>query len=302
MKGFIIESTGAAYKIKAEDGNVYNCIMRGKFRTEQFNLTNPIAVGDRVLFKLENKNSLGVINEILPRKNYISRKSPYRKFYSQILASNINQVILIASPFVNDTNLFFIDRFLLTSEFFNVKPLIVINKIDLLTKEQKKSIQELSSDYTSLGYNIINISALEGNNFQILLNNLKNKVSLLTGRTGAGKSTIVNKLDPQINQRVREVSSKTNIGKHTTTNATMFEIKKNTYIIDTPGIQFLTPNGVKRNEISHYFPEMISIGKCKYNDCIHIKEPGCKVLEAIDKGKILKSRYRSYKKLYLSEI
>lgn len=301
MQGIVIESTGALYKVKAKDKKIYTCKIRGKFRLQNLKLTNPIAVGDNVEIKIsEKKTETPIIIEILPRKNFISRKSPYKVRYNQIIASNLDQAILVSLPFFEESNLLYIDKFLVTIEFFKIKPLILFNKIDILNKNQKNILLDMIQKYKKIGYNALEISAITSKNLNNFKKILKNKISLLTGNSGVGKSTIINKLIPNISLKTKEVSLKTQKGKHTTTNSIMLPLDDkddNSFIIDSPGIQSLFPSDIEKNNVYHYFPEIKALSKCKFYNCIHIHEPGCKVLEAKKKGLIENFRYQNYKKI-----
>ncbi len=297
MQGIIIETTGSFYKVKTKNKNIYTCIIRGKIRLQNLKLTNPIAIGDIVEFEIKEKTKISVITNILPRKNYISRKSPYKTRYNQILAANLDLAILVTLPSFSESELLFIDKFLITTEFFNIKPLILFNKIDLLNKINLNNLSIMKKKYKKIGYNSLDISAKKEIRFEKLKTVLKGKISLLTGNSGIGKSTIINKLIPNTYLKTNEISTKTNKGKHTTTNSIMLSIDNNSFIIDTPGIRSLYPSEIEKKNIYHYFPEIKSLANCKFYNCIHIHEPGCKVIEAKEKGFIEEFRYNNYKKI-----
>ncbi|MCP3659085.1 MAG: ribosome small subunit-dependent GTPase A [Bacteroidetes bacterium] len=301
MKGLVIENTGSFYKVKTKDKEIYTCKIRGKFRLENFNLKNPVAIGDLVEFILPKKEDLGLIINILPRKNYISRISPYNFKINQILASNLDLVILVALPIFEEANLLFIDKFLLSAKFFNVNPLILFNKIDLLDDEKKETLKKMKDSYKKIGFNSMSISAIESK-LDNLKKILKNKITLLTGNSGVGKSTIINKIIPTLKIKVREISSKTNKGKHTTSYSKMFDLDENSYIIDSPGIQSFYPSNIKIEDIYLYFPDFKKYSNCKFYNCIHIYEPNCGVKDALHEGLIQKFRYNNYKKIIEEKI
>ena len=296
MKGRVFKSTGSWYNVLAEDGRFYQCRLRGKFKLEGMKVTNPLAVGDRVEMKIEDKaNNTALITDILPRTNYIIRKSTRKTAHGHIIATNIDQAVLVATLVFPRTSLGFIDRFLVSAESFRIPSLIVFNKSDLLEDEGIAYQQELSELYQPIGYDTISISALEAADIEKLKSKLAGKTSLLSGHSGVGKSTILNQLHPDIAQKTSKVSTFAEKGVHTTTFAEMFQTAENTFVIDTPGIKEMGLMDIEDGELSHFFPEMrVLMGECKFYNCTHTHEPKCAVIEAVESGKIAESRYYSY--------
>lgn len=291
-----MKSTGSWYKVKGDDSKTYQCRVRGKFKLKGIKTTNPVAVGDHVEFTIDPKNPQeGLISEIRDRENYVIRKSVQKASHGHIIAANVDQAILIATVVYPITSVGFIDRFLVACESFRIPAAIIFNKADILTKEESGYQNEISDVFNSVGYKVLSISALEGIGLNEVEKLLKGKVNLLAGHSGVGKSTLLNALSPEISQKVEEVSDFSLKGKHATTFAEMFELEVDTFIIDTPGIKELGLIDMESWEISHYFPEMRAfLGECKFNNCLHLDEPGCKVVEALDKGEISPYRYYSY--------
>ncbi len=296
MKGLVIKSTGSWYDVKGDDGTIVKCRVRGKFKIKGIRVTNPVAVGDIVHFEVI-RDGTGIIHKIEPRTNYLIRRSTRKTAYGHILAANIDQAVLIATVTFPRTSLGFIDRYLVAAESFRIPQLLVFNKSDMWNddKEILAYVGELKEIYTNIGVDFMTMSAKTGDNLDLFRDKLKKKISLIAGHSGVGKSTILNKLSPHINQKVAEVSTFANKGTHTTTFAEMFELEKDTYVIDTPGIKELGLIDIYDEEISHFFPEMRAfLGKCKFNNCTHIHEPGCAVIEAVKNGEISITRYESY--------
>jgi len=292
----VIKSTGSWYHVLAEDGKEYNCRLRGKFKIKGLKVTNPVAVGDKVQLEIEDvEEETGVITDIQPRENYIIRKSTRKKYHGHILATNIDQAVLVATLVLPRTSLGFIDRFLVSADSFRIPALIIFNKKDLLEEAQLEQQRELMQMYEAIGYRCMEISAFEQKDIVQVKEVLQGKTSLFSGHSGVGKSTLLNQLDPSITQKTAEVSTFANKGVHTTTYAEMFEVEKDTFIIDTPGIKELGLMDINEGEISHYFPEMRDLlGGCKFHDCTHTHEPGCVVMDAVEEGQIAGSRYYSY--------
>jgi ribosome biogenesis GTPase / thiamine phosphate phosphatase len=294
--GLVMRSTGSWYDVRTVEGNIMQCRLKGKFKIMGLKVTNPIAVGDRVVYEMEDENrNAGMISEILPRENYIIRKSVHKTAHGHLLATNIDQAVLIATLTFPRTSLGFIDRFLVAAESFRIPTVLVFNKLDLLNEEQIAYQQELTQLYESLNYPCIFTSAVEGNGVNDFFDVLKGKVSLVAGHSGVGKSTLVNSIAPDLDLRTSNVSTFANKGVHTTTFAEMFEIAPETFIIDSPGIKELGLADIEKEEISHYFPEMLAlINQCRFNNCQHLDEPNCAIKDAVMEGEIAQSRYFSY--------
>jgi ribosome biogenesis GTPase / thiamine phosphate phosphatase len=295
-EGLVIRSTGSWYEVLSEDKQVYQCRLRGKFKIKGLKVTNPIAVGDRVKYQVEDvAANTGIIQEILPRENYIIRKSVQKAAYGHMLAANIDQAILLVTLAFPRTSLGFIDRFLVTAESFRIPSRIVFNKADLLNEEALEIQQEIADIYENIGYPCLLTSVINKQGIDAFKDILTNKKSLLSGHSGVGKSSLVNIIAPGLQLRTSEVSTFANKGVHTTTFAEMFEIAENTYIIDTPGIKELGLIDIEKEELSHFFPEMRKmLGQCKFYNCTHVHEPGCAVIEAVVNEQIAQSRYESY--------
>lgn len=303
MKGRVIKSTGSWYTVQTEKGFV-QCRLRGKFKQEELKLTNPIAVGDYVELEKEADQSTFVIKDILPRENYIIRKSTRKSHFSHIIASNIDQAFLMVTLRNPRTSLGFIDRFLVSTESFRIPATILVNKMDEKYKEKDMEyLQDIKEIYEPLGYPVLEISALKSENLkQQFLPLLSGKTTLLSGHSGVGKSTFLNKLVPEAQQATKEISKFSTKGVHTTTFAEMFPLEGGGYLIDTPGIKEFGILDVDQFELSHYFVEMRKyLGQCRYNNCRHVNEPGCKVLEMVEKGYIHPYRYDSYLNILFEE-
>jgi ribosome biogenesis GTPase / thiamine phosphate phosphatase len=296
QKGLVMRSTGSWYEVQSADNDIYKCRLKGKFKIQGLKTSNPIAVGDRVIFDTEGEEvGCGVISEIGKRENYIIRKSVHKTAHGHILAANVDQAVLIATFSFPKTSLGFIDRFLVTAESFRIPVKLIFNKSDLLKDSDKEKVDELFNLYNSLGYECLYTSAFDGIGIEAFRALLTNKVSLIAGHSGVGKSTLVNKIAPHLNLATTEVSTFANKGVHTTTFATMFQLEGNSYIIDSPGIKELGLIDLEKAEISHFFPEMREmLNQCKYHNCIHLNEPKCAVIQAFVDGEIAESRYKSY--------
>ncbi|MBO3698291.1 ribosome small subunit-dependent GTPase A [Roseivirga sp. E12] len=296
MKGQVIKSTGSWYEVKIETGKVFRSRLRGKFKMDGIKINNPVSVGDWVEIEEEEKgDKSAVITKLHPKTNYIIRKSTRKTGFSHILASNVDQALLLATVTFPKTSLGFIDRFLVSAESFRIPALVVFNKKDLLNEDGIAFCNELIEMYEGLGYKGSLISVLDEEGIEELKGLLKDKTTLIAGHSGVGKSTLLNILVPGQVQKTGEVSTYANKGTHTTTFAEMFEMDSSSKIIDTPGIKELGLVDMEASEISHYFPEMRAyLGECKFNNCLHTNEPGCQVLEAFEEGKIEASRYHSY--------
>jgi ribosome biogenesis GTPase len=296
-KGLVIRSTGSWYEVRDDrDGHIWQCRLKGKFKTLGLKVTNPIAVGDIVRFEIEDENeNAGIIYEILPRVNYVVRASVHKTAHAHLIAANVDQAILIATLVFPRTSLGFMDRFLVAIESFRIPGVIIFNKQDLLNDAAKEFQTELMDLYTSLGYTCLATTAVTGEGLEDFSQLLRGKVSLLSGHSGVGKSTLVNTIAPTLDIKTQEVSTFANKGVHTTTFAEMFELEPGTFIIDSPGIKELGLADMKPEEISHYFPEMRErLNECRFNNCQHINEPGCAIKDAVTAGEIAFSRYESY--------
>ena len=291
-----MKSTGSWYQVLVDE-HTYACRLRGKFKIKGMKVTNPIAVGDRVILEIEDtQENTGVITDILPRENYIIRKLTRKAYHGHLLAANLDQAVLIATLMFPRTSLGFIDRFLVSAESFRIPAVVIFNKADLLSEEQQRLQEELMELYTSLNYRCLAVSALSESSVPPVQEIIDGKVSLFSGHSGVGKSTLLNRIAPDsAQQRTAEASSFANKGVHTTTYAEMFLVSPDTFVIDTPGIKELGLMDIQDGELGHYFPEMRDLlGACRFHNCIHAQEPGCAVREAVDEETIDASRYHSY--------
>lgn len=303
MKGRVVKSTGSWYTVKTKEGLI-NSRLRGKFKQDDLKLTNPIAVGDYVELEMEAGQASSVINEILPRENYIIRKSTRKTHFSHIIASNIDQAFLMVTISQPRTSLGFIDRFLVSTESFRIPATIVVNKTDLIKKEKDQDFLELLHEiYDPLGYPVLEISALNDKDLDLFFKErLKGKTTLISGHSGVGKSTLLNKLVPHATQSTKEISKFSAKGVHTTTFAEMFDLEGGGYLIDTPGIKEFGILDIDDFELSHYFVEIRQyLGQCRYNNCQHINEPDCVVLQKLEEGYIHYNRYESYLNILYEE-
>ena len=302
MKGLVIKSTGSWYQVLGDDGVRYDCRIKGKFRTKGIKTTNPIAVGDRVEFELEPDQASAVISALERRKNYIIRKSINLSKQAQILGANLDQAVLVVTLASPPTSLGFIDRFLVTAEAYDIPAILIFNKLDLFSDEGVTVLEEYKSIYVNLGYPCYEVSALEGTHIDRLKALLQDKVTLVSGHLGVGKSTLINNLVPGAALRTGGISEWSDKGKHTTTFAEMISLPFGGQLIDTPGIRELGIVDIEKAELSHFFPEMRALlNACRFHNCRHINEPGCAVLEAVEQGTIEPTRYNSYLSIYQNE-
>lgn len=293
MEGVVIKSTGSRYLVKSGD-TVYDCVLKGKIRLEDRKTTNPIAVGDHVDFNPE-ETSEGSITRIHPRKNYIIRKSINLSKQAQILASNLDQTVLIATLVSPRTSLGFIDRFLVTAEAYRIPAKLIFNKSDLLDEALREAQREIMARYTAIGYECFEVSSYEPKQIGVLRDIFKDKVTLITGHSGVGKSTFINALQPGLDLKTGEISSAHAKGMHTTTFAELHPLSFGGSIIDSPGIKELGLVEMKKEEVGHYFPEIRErMNDCKFNNCLHVNEPKCAVIAAVEAGEISEERYLSY--------
>lgn len=297
MTGTVYKSTGSWYTVKTQNGKTFECRIKGKFRLKDIKSTNPIAVGDHVDFQLETKNekTTGIISGIHDRKNYIIRKSVKLSKQTHIIASNLDQLFLLITLKNPLTYTSFIDRFLVTAEAYSIKTILLFNKIDSYDEEELLEVRYLASIYRKIGYECIEISALTGQNIDKVKSLMKDKVSMFAGNSGVGKSTLVNVIEPSLDIKTKETSQQHMQGQHTTTFAEMFDLSFGAKIIDTPGIRGFGVVDMDPEEVGDYFPEFFALKQdCKFNNCLHVKEPKCAVKEALENDEVAYSRYRSY--------
>lgn len=296
MKALVYKSTGSWYQIKNEEGEVFNARIKGKFKIEDITSTNPLAVGDVVDFEKEDiAEGSVIIHNIYPRKNYITRQSPHNKHLHHIVASNLDQSILLATLIDPKTSTGFLDRFLVASEAYHVPAIIVYNKSDLFQEKEKDKFEEIKKAYEKIGYRVMLMSLNENIGVNEVNELLKNKTTLISGHSGVGKSSFINSIFPGLLLKTQDVSRWSGKGLHTTTFAEMYDLPFGGKIIDTPGMREFALMDIETQELSHYFREMKElINDCKFNNCMHIEEPGCAVKTAVEEGKIDASRYISY--------
>ena len=297
MTGIVYKSTGSWYTVKTVDGQWFECRIKGKFRIKGIKSTNPVAVGDVVDFDLDTKSDVttGIITNIQERENYIIRKSVNLSKQTHIIASNIDQVFLLVTLNNPPTFTAFIDRFLITAEAYDIKAILLFNKIDTYSEEELLEIKFLAAMYREIGYECVGISALQKTNVDQIKEMMEGKVNMFTGHSGVGKSTLVNAIEPNLNLKTKEISEQHMQGQHTTTFAEMYDLSFDAKIIDTPGIKGFGIVDMGREEIGDYFPEFFALkSECKFNNCLHLEEPKCAVKEALENGELHWSRYRSY--------
>lgn len=272
-----------------------DCSIKGKLRIKEFQITNPIAVGDNVLFETDKKDESGIITEVLDRRNYILRKATNLSKQSQIIASNIDQVFLMITIILPETQVEFIDRFLIAAEAYRITAKIIINKTDLYKEAEIEKMNYLESMYTKIGYECIRLSLYENTNLDSLILQMKDKTSLISGNSGVGKTTLLNTLNPELRLKTAKISDSHKQGKHITTFPEMHNMPFGGFVIDTPGIRGFGVVDMEKNEIYHFFREIFRISEyCRFNNCLHLEEPGCAVRVAVEKGEIDFLRYRSY--------
>lgn len=300
MLGTVYKSTGSWYKVKLENGEFVDCKLFGKFRTKNLKSTNPVCVGDNVIIKITD-NQTPQIEQINDRHNYLIRKSVKLSKQYHIIASNIDLCFLIITIKNPETSTMFVDRFLASTFSYNIETVLLFNKIDQIEKEEKKELNNFISIYKKAGYDYMEISGKKNINIDKLKKIMINKSCVFSGHSGVGKSTLINKLDSSINIKTSPISESNLSGQHTTTFSEMYDLNFSSRIIDTPGIKGFGLYDVKNNELRDFFKEFTLLRSCKFNNCLHLEEPGCKVKDRVSKGYISKSRYDNYVEL-LSEI
>ena len=301
IKGLVIKSTGSLYSVRTDDNCLYNCKIRGKLRTMDIVSTNPVAVGDMVMIIPEDDKN-AVIVDLLDRKNYIIRKSTNLSKKSHIIAANVDKAFIVFTIAAPETPLEFLDRFLVSAEAYRVPVCILFNKIDLYIKEHLEYTSELLDIYTKAGYECMPVSAKTGENINFVKDLLVSGINVFCGISGAGKSTLLNALNPALKLKTQSISDYHLTGKHTTSYAEIFQLIDDCYVIDTPGIKGFGLYDFNKEEIYHFFPEIFELShQCKYHNCLHINEPDCAVIEAVEKGRIASSRYQSYINIYFDD-
>lgn len=294
MQGTVVKSSGSVYGVRAMDGSLIECRVKGNFRLKGIRSTNPVAVGDHVRYDVREDGTAYIV-EILERKNYIVRKASNLSKQSHILAANLDLCFLIVTISHPATATTFIDRFLAAAEAYRVPVVLVFNKIDIYDSSEREELEYLTALYSSIGYRCLHTSATDNVGIDALKEMMRGKVSLLAGNSGVGKSSLVNAIAPEIAARVGEISKTHDTGMHTTTYTEMFEFMPQSYIVDTPGVKGFGTYDMEVEEISHYFVEFFELSKdCRYGNCTHTHEPGCAVLKALENGCLAPSRYQSY--------
>lgn len=297
MKGIVYKSTGSWYTVKSQEGLFYECRIKGKFRIEGIKSTNPVAVGDHVVFEIEKKGdeTIGIISKIETRDNYIIRKSVNLSKQTHIIAANIDLAFLLITLNNPPTFTSFIDRFLVSAEAYKIKTVLLFNKIDTYDQEELLEIKYLAAMYREIGYDCLGVSAITGKNIDKVKVMMEGKVAMFSGHSGVGKSTLINTIAPHLDLKTSKISAQHLQGQHTTTFAEMFDLDFNAKIIDTPGIKGFGIVEIEKEDLDHYFPEFFALKEhCKFNNCLHIEEPKCAVKEALENDQLHWSRYKSY--------
>jgi ribosome biogenesis GTPase len=296
MRATVYKSTGSWYTVKDDAGQWHNARMKGIFKIDNITSTNPVAVGDEVEVEVEDEaEKTAMITVIHPRNNYINRQSPRLKHQHHIVASNLDQSLLVATLKEPRTSQGFIDRFLVASEMFHVNALIAFNKSDLFKKKEQEKYEQMKEMYEAVGYKVFLTSTKENTGIEELKKELKDKTTLISGHSGVGKSSLLNVIFPDMNLKTQGISGWSGKGQHTTTFAEMFDLSFGGRIIDTPGMREFGLVDISKQEVSHYFPEMRTrLNDCQFNNCLHVNEPDCAIKEAVANGKISEDRYVSY--------
>jgi len=305
MRGTVYKSTGSWYTVKSDEGDFYDCRIKGKFRIKGITSTNPVAVGDEVVFDLEQNGdeTVGIITKIEERKNYIIRKSVNLSKQVHIIAANLNQAFLLVTLNNPTTYTAFIDRFLVTAEAYDIPAILLFNKLDSYNQDEMAEVDYLMQLYKNIGYEVIGISAKNGEGVELVKKKMAGKTSLVSGNSGVGKSTLVNALEPGLQLKTSKISEQHLQGQHTTTFAEMYDLSFDARIIDTPGIKGFGVVLMEKDELGDYFPEFFELkSKCKFNNCLHLEEPKCAVKEALENNEIAWSRYRSYVQMLEDDI
>ncbi len=301
MKGLVYKSTGSWYQVKSDEGNFYQCRIKGKLRLSGIRSTSPVAVGDRVGFDLDDE-AIGVIHTIDQRENYLVRKSVNLSKQLHIIGANIDLVFLVITLKNPETFTTFIDRFLVSSAAFGIETVMLFNKMDQYSEEELEIVNELKELYTSIGYQSVLCSTKSGQGISELQNLMKNNTSIFSGHSGVGKSTLINTVAPELRLKIGEISEQHGQGQHTTTFAEMFDLSFGGRIIDSPGIRGFGIADIDKEEIARYFKEFFKASEnCKFNNCQHLSEPGCAVKSELEEGVIAESRYQSYLSMVLEE-
>ena len=299
MKGLVYKSTGSWYKVRSHKGNFIVCRLKGKLRIKGLKVTNPVSVGDIVEIEMEKGKETGLISKIDTRKNYLIRKSVNLSKQYHIIASNIDQAVLVATVTQPNTLNEFIDRFLVSVTAYNIPAVILVNKLDVYEDEHLNRLADWNSIYTNAGYTILPISVDKEINLDKVKKLFKGKTTVLSGNSGVGKSSLLKKLLPNEEIAVKEISEMHQQGVHTTTFAEMYDLPSGGHLIDTPGIRGIGVVDIEPKELSNYFPEFLKLKPfCKFNNCVHINEPNCAVKKALDEGEIALSRYNSYLSIF----
>ncbi|MCK5823476.1 MAG: ribosome small subunit-dependent GTPase A [Bacteroidales bacterium] len=301
-KGIVLKSTGSWYSVKTQQNDIVLCNIRGKLRVKGIKSTNPVAVGDIVEFFIPDGQDTGVIREVKERKNYIVRKSINLSKRFHIIAANIDKAFLVVTVAYPETTTMFIDRFLLSAEAYRIPVVLVFNKIDIYNEKEKEKLKYYIDNYELAGYECIATSVETGENISSIKSIMKDKITVFSGHSGVGKSSLINVIQPDLNVKIMQISKSSNTGKHTTTFSEMHELSFGGYIIDTPGIKAYGIVNIEKNELFHFFPDLFKHSKnCQYYNCTHTHEPKCAVKKAVDNGLVSASRYNNYLEIFFDE-